>query len=177
MQSSLLIAGFGGQGVMLMGQLLGYAACAAGKEATFLPSYGPEQRGGTANCTVIIADRPIGAPRVRQLDVLIALNEPSLAKFLPMVKPNGIVIANSSLVHSKVERDDVQVCYLPADDIARELGSARVANVVMLGAYISRSGTLTVEQMDGIIAEKLAKKAELLEINKTALRRGIEAAE
>lgn len=175
MESRLLVAGFGGQGVMVIGQLLGFAACAVGKNATWLPTYGPEQRGGTANCTVIIADEEIGAPYTDSIDVLIAMNEPSLNKFLHKIKTGGVVIVNSSMCNAKVDRDDIQVYYIPADDIANEIGSAKVANIVMVGAYINKSGALTEEEMMKTIKVKLGKRPELLELNKIALKMGMEA--
>lgn len=175
MESRLLIAGFGGQGVMLIGQLLGYASCKAGKYVTYLPSYGAEQRGGTANCTVIISDKEIGSPAAASLDVLIAMNEPSLVRFLPLVKPGGVVLVNSSVIELKVDRTDVQTYYIPANQIAEGLGTAKVANIVMLGAYLNKTGLLTLEQIQETIQMKLARKASLFETNKAALRKGVEA--
>lgn len=175
MENRLIIAGFGGQGVMVMGQLLGYASCAVGKHALFLPQYGPEQRGGTASCTVTISDEVIGSPVAHEIDILIALNQPSLNKFLPMVKPNGVVLVNSSRCESNINRDDVQVHYIPIDDIANEIGSSKVANIVMLGAYINKSGVLTEEQVMETIKAKLGKRPELLELNEIALKTGMEA--
>ncbi|SHI85386.1 2-oxoglutarate ferredoxin oxidoreductase subunit gamma [Dethiosulfatibacter aminovorans DSM 17477] len=174
MENKLLIAGFGGQGVMVIGQLLGYAACSAGKQATFLPTYGPEQRGGTANCTVVISDEEIGAPYTDSIDVLIAMNAPSLKKFLPKVKQGGVVLVNESMCDEKIDRDDVEGYYIPAVDIANEIGSQKVANIVMLGAYLNKSGSLTEEQMMDTVKVKLGKRPELLEYNRIAIRKGIE---
>lgn len=174
MESSLIIGGFGGQGVMLMGQLLGYSACKSGKNVTFLPSYGPEQRGGTANCTVVISDKTIGSPIAPKIDVLIAMNEPSLKKFQLLVKPKGTIIVNSSMTLERTERDDVNSYYVPADDIAYSIGSKKVGNIVMLGAYIRISDVLSIEELERTIVEKLAKKVEMIELNKVALRKGIE---
>lgn len=176
MESSLIIGGFGGQGVMLMGQLLGYSACKAGKNVTFLPSYGPEQRGGTANCTVVISEKTIGSPIAPKIDVLIAMNEPSLKKFQHLVKPKGTIIVNSSMTLEKTGRNDVNSYYIPADDIAYNIGSKKVGNIVMLGAYIYTTDVLSIEELESTIVKKLAKKAEMIEMNKKALRRGMEEA-
>ncbi len=172
MEKSLLIAGFGGQGVMSMGQMLGYAASDAGKNATYYPSYGAEQRGGTANCTVIISDEEIGSPAASKLDVVIAMNEPSFNKFKGKVKKGGTILANSSLVESKLEGDEVTAYYIPANDIAEKLGSSKVANIVMLGAYIKISGALEVDDTKKMIKKVLGKKADLLEINIKAFDTG-----
>lgn len=171
-EKSLLIAGFGGQGVMSMGQMLGYAASDAGKNATYYPSYGAEQRGGTANCTVIISDEEIGSPVASKLDVVIAMNEPSFNKFKGKVKKGGTLLVNSSLVESKLERDDISAVYIPANDIATELGSSKVANIVMLGAYIKVSGVLSVEETRAIITKVLGKKADMLASNLKAFETG-----
>ena len=134
MEKKITIAGFGGQGVMAIGQMLGYASCKAGGNALFLPKYGPEQRGGTANCTVTLADVEIGAPESRYVDTLIALNQPSLERFLGAVRPGGLVLLNSSLCRWNGGREDVKLAEIPADDIAREIGSPKVANIVVIGA-------------------------------------------
>lgn len=176
MEKRVLVAGFGGQGVMVIGQMIGQASWMAGKKAIFLPQYGPEQRGGTANCTVTISDEEIGSPIGRTVDALIVLNDVSLKKYLPMVKPGGIVIVNTSICKEKVTREDVNVCYIPANDIAREIGNEKVANLVIIGAYISKSGAISEEQIWEAVKVKLGKKPELLELNRTALRKGIEEA-
>ncbi len=175
MEKSLLIAGFGGQGIMLIGKMLGFAASKAGMNATFYPSYGAEQRGGTANCTVIIADDEIGSPVSKKLDSLIAMNEPSFVRFVDRMKKGGVVIVNSSLVQSKVEDKDVQAFYVPANDLAQQLGSAQVANVVVLGAYIGATGVLDAAFAKQVVAEQLGKKPELLELNMKAFDAGMEA--
>ena len=176
MEKKITIAGFGGQGVMAIGQMLGYASCKAGGNALFLPKYGPEQRGGTANCTVTLADTEIGAPESRFVDTLIALNQPSLERFLASVRPGGLVLLNSSLCRWNGGREDVILAEIPADDIAREIGSPKVANIVVIGAYIALSGVLTERQMLDAIEEKLGKRPELLEMNRLALKRGVESA-
>jgi 2-oxoglutarate ferredoxin oxidoreductase subunit gamma len=176
MDNKILVAGFGGQGVMVIGQMLGYAACMSGRNAVFLPKYGPEQRGGTASCNVTLSDKEIGAPIAREVDVLIALNQQSLDKFIGALKKNGTLIINSSLCKKPSDREDIEVCEIPANDIAEELGNAKVSNVVIIGAYIKKTGMVTEEEMLSAIKAKLGKKAELLEMNKLAMKRAIEAA-
>lgn len=172
MEKSLLIAGFGGQGVMSMGQMIGYAASEAGKNASYYPSYGAEQRGGTANCTVIVSDEEIGSPVASKLDVVIAMNEPSLVKFRSKVKSGGILLVNSSLVKEDLDGEDTLVYRIPVNDLANEIGSPKVGNLVMLGAYIGVSEALSVEETKSIIRKVLGKKPALLEMNLEAFDRG-----
>jgi 2-oxoglutarate ferredoxin oxidoreductase subunit gamma len=172
MEHSLLVAGFGGQGVVLIGQLLGYAASSSGKNATYYPSYGAEQRGGTANCTVVIADEEIGSPVVSKLDTVIVMNEPSLVRFEEWVKPGGTIIVNSSLVKRAVSRSDIKVVQVPANDIAGQLGSEKVANMVMLGSFLSVSNALPVESVMETMKDKLAEKQELVTLNEKAIQAG-----
>lgn len=172
MEQSVIIAGFGGQGVVLIGQLLGYSATAAGKYATFYPAYGAEQRGGTANCTVVTANEEIGSPVVTEPDTVLALNEPSLDKFEPMVKSGGTIIVNSSLIEREVRRTDVRVLKVPGNDLAQEIGSPRVLNMVMLGAYLASSKAMTIEEILATMKEKMASKADMLPMNEAALRAG-----
>lgn len=167
------IAGFGGQGVLLLGQILAQSAMVADLHTTWLPSYGPEMRGGTANCHVIISDRRIGAPLVTETDVLMALNLPSLDKFERELRPGGVILVNSSLVERKVERKDVEVIYLPATELADELKEPKVANVVMLGGYIGHTSLLSVEAVLAAFG-RVVKRKEFLEINRKALAKGIE---
>jgi 2-oxoglutarate ferredoxin oxidoreductase subunit gamma len=174
MKDRMIVAGFGGQGVMMIGQLLCYAAVEHGKEALFLPQYGPEQRGGTANCFVIISEHPIGSPTANKIDTLIAMNKPSLLRFQDRVKPGGVIFINSSLIDSKDVRKDVTVFAVPIDNLAVGLGSQKVANIIMLGAYVQHSGFFTQEQILNTISANLAKKPQLLEMNKTAVRLGME---
>ena len=176
MERRVLVAGFGGQGVMVIGQMIGQASWMAEKKVVYLPQYGPEQRGGTANCIVTISDEEIGSPVGRTVDALIVLNDVSLKKYLPQVKTGGIVVVNSSICVDKVERTDVKVCYVAANAIAREIGNEKVANLVIIGAYIKNAGTLTENQIWEAVKVKLGKKADLLELNRAALKKGIEAA-
>jgi len=176
MSTKFLIAGFGGQGVILVGQLLGLAATAAGRRATFYPSYGPEQRGGTANCSVVISDEEIGSPLVTRPDALVCFNAAALNKFLPQLRPGGQLFINSSLIPSEeVERKDIELISLPINSLAAELGSDKVANIIMFGALVSRTGSVPLEYAEKIMLEKMARKPELLELNKKALLRGAQA--
>ncbi|MFN2190684.1 MAG: 2-oxoacid:acceptor oxidoreductase family protein [Candidatus Promineifilaceae bacterium] len=175
METSIIIAGFGGQGVLFAGQLLTYAGMDAGKHVTWIPSYGPEMRGGTANCTVIISDEPIGAPLVEQPDVAVVLNKPSFDKYEPMVKTGGLLVVNSSIVSQESERTDIDAAYIAANAIAEEFGSAKMLNVASLGALIARKPVLTIDQVDQSIVDHLpARKADMLAANRKVLKRGYE---
>ena len=166
----LFFAGSGGQGVLTMGQMLTYAAMYADMNATWLPSYGTEMRGGTANCTVVISpDKPVSCPLIYEADDVVVMNLPSLIKFESLVKPGGNLFINSSMIEQKATRDDINVIYVPANDIALELGNARTANVVMLGALMSVSPVVPVEMVYKIMEKTFSgRKAHLLDINKTA---------
>lgn len=173
MESSIVIAGFGGQGALFAGQLLAYAAMQQEKEVTWLPSYGPEMRGGTANCTVVIGDEPIASPLVRQPDCVIALNLPSADKYEPRVKPGGLFLVNSSLVIRPLTRQDVTNILLPANELAEKAGDLRVANLVMLGALIALSGVLPLRAVDAALVTWLPERHRaLLETNRRALHEG-----
>lgn len=176
MERSLLIGGFGGQGVMVCGQLLCYTASdTTDKNVTFFPSYGAEQRGGTANCCVIISDEMIGSPMTDTPDDLMVLNDPSLAKFLPKLKTGGTVFINSSIVKTRPERDDINVVEVPAAEIARELGNDRVQNLVMVGAYIGYTDLLPPEKVMETAEKKLGKKRpQLIPLNNSAFQKGFE---
>ena len=177
MENRMIIAGFGGQGVMLTGQLLSITNMEKGLDALFLPHYGPEQRGGTAACRVTLSDSEIFSPTVRQIDVLLAFNDPSLLKYQDQVKPGGTILTNSSICKEKVSREDVKVYPIPADEIAEEIGSQKVANIVALGAYITLTGVLTQDEVFETIKHKLAKRPQLFAMNREALRRGAECME
>lgn len=166
----IFIAGFGGQGVLLIGQMLAYAAMYENKEVSWMPSYGPEMRGGTANCTVNIADAPIASPLITQCDVLIAMNGPSLVKFEEMLVPGGDLFINSSIITQKTTRDDVNVHYVDCQKLAEELGNVKAQNMVMLGAIINYTGVVNLETMDKVFEYVLTgKKAKLIPINTQAL--------
>lgn len=176
MEKSIIIAGFGGQGVMVIGQLLSYTACeTTDKFVTYFPSYGAEQRGGTANCYVVISDEEVGAPKVNQADMLVVLNEPSMERFKDAVVPGGTVVVNSSIVKNVPEYDDVTVVKVDAGNIAIELGNPKVMNLVVTGAIIGVSDLLPVENVLQTAFKKLgAKRPELNPRNEAAFRRGLE---
>ncbi len=177
LNEKVICAGFGGPGVMSMGQLLTYAGMVEDKQVSWLPSYGPEMRGGTANCNVIVADSLIGSPIITDdATCAIVMNLPSLDKFEADVQANGRLLINSSLIEKKASRDDIQAFYIPANEIALELGNARVANMVMLGAYIELTKAVKVESLHKALQKVFGGgKAHLIEINEKALERGAEA--
>ena len=171
--NEILIAGFGGQGVMSMGTTMAEAALSEGLNVSWLPSYGPEMRGGTANCSVVIADSEIISPIVLQPSELIAMNLPSLDKFEPAVKSGGYIYVNNTIIKRKLARTDVKAIYVPTLDIAAELGNMRVANMVMLGSYIEATGVLKFDTVVNMLRNVFTgKKAHLVEINRQALQRG-----
>ncbi|MEW6368092.1 MAG: 2-oxoacid:acceptor oxidoreductase family protein [Acidobacteriota bacterium] len=177
MQNDVIIAGFGGQGVLLMGKMLAYAGMREGKEVSWLPSYGPEMRGGTANCTVVISDRPVGSPVVQHPRSVLAMNLPSLDKFEPMLKAGGLLLINSSLIHRDAQRSDVTVVRIPANEIANELKNPRGANMVALGAYLGATHAVSTTIVEDIVRETFAGKPQVIEANIEALRRGYAMAE
>lgn len=176
MQERDIFAGFGGQGVLLMGQLLAYAAMIEGYQVSWLPSYGPEMRGGTANCSVTISDTQVASPIIDHPDSLIVMNRPSLDKFEAAVKPGGRIFINSSIIDRRAERDDVQVYYVPCSEIALDLGDPRVGNIAMLGAYLAVTHCVETESILEALRHKLGeKKAHLIPINRAALEKGAHA--
>ncbi len=171
--NEILIAGFGGQGVMSMGTTMAEAAMAENLNVSWLPSYGPEMRGGTANCSVVISASEIISPIVLEPSELIVMNLPSLDKFEPAVKTGGLILVNQSIIERKVSRTDVRVIYIPSQEIALELGNIRVANMVMLGAFIEATKLLKFATVENMLRSVFTgKKAHLVEINKEALQRG-----
>ena len=176
MQSEVMFAGFGGQGILLSAKILAHTAMEAGYEVIWIPSYGPEMRGGTAYCMVIMSDRPIGSPIVKNPLHLVAMNRPSLEKFAPVVKPGGVVLINSSLISIRSERDDVDEIMVPVNDIAIEAGSVRSANIVALSAFVARSGILPIENLRESVKNEFARKAKLIPLNMDAIDRGVQAA-
>jgi len=172
----IIIAGFGGQGIMLTGKLLAQTAMEAGKEVTYMPSYGAEVRGGTANCMVVIAEEKIACPVVAKPDSLIVLNKASLNKFGPRLKNNGLLIMNSSLIDTEPQLDDsIEIITVPADELAIELGSPKSANMVALGAYLQKRGQLTADGAAQALPDVLAKRYhKTLPVNTKALHRGAE---
>lgn len=175
METNLCVAGFGGQGVMTLGKFLADATCnSTDKNVTFFPSYGAEQRGGTANCYVVISDDAIGAPLGDVMDDLIVMNGPSLAKFLPKLKQNGTLFINSSIVKGEIDRADVDVVKAPVTELALEMGNAKVLNVIMLGVYVGYTEVIAPEIVWQTIEHKLASKAKLLPLNRQAFEKGLE---
>ncbi|WP_130807773.1 2-oxoacid:acceptor oxidoreductase family protein [Senegalia massiliensis] len=175
MQERVIMAGFGGQGVMSIGQLLTYAGMIENKNVSWLPSYGPEMRGGTANCNVMVSDTNIGSPIVTEATAAIVMNRPSLDKFEKDIVKDGNLLINSSLIDRKVERDDLKAYYIPANEIANELGNARVANMVMLGAYLELTNAVKIESILEAFKKVFGEsKSHLIPINKEALEKGAE---
>lgn len=173
MQQEVIIAGFGGQGVLFAGQLLAYAGMDAGKEVTWIPSYGPEMRGGTANCTVVISDEEIGSPFVQNPTAVLAMNLPSLDKYEDQVKKGGVLVVNASMVNRTVNREDITVVNIPANDIAESLGSKRSVNMVMLGALLGHTEILFLEDLETALDNHLPERhKKFLPANLEALRQG-----
>ena len=166
-------AGFGGQGVILLGKLMATAAMKAGYEVTYIPSYGAEVRGGTANCSVIIDDEPIASPLVTEPDSLIVMNQASFDKFASKLKPGGLLVINTSLIKTQPDRDDIEVLPVAADEIAAQMKSPRSANMIAMGAYLKKRKRITAEQMAESLPYVLAKRHhKMLDINTEALRHG-----
>lgn len=177
MKNEYIFAGFGGQGMLLIGKFLAMACMMDGKHVSWLPSYGPEMRGGTANCSVIVSDKPVASPLVDMADVIIAMNRPSLDKFEDKVRPGGTLVINSSIIDRKAERTDIDVVYCDANAIAEQVGNPKGANVAILGALLAKSPVCSTDVMvEAIRIELGEKKAKFLEGNKKALIAGMEAA-
>lgn len=172
MMHEIIIAGFGGQGVMSMGHWLTLAGMKEGKFVTWLPSYGPEQRGGTANVSVVISDESVGSPVVTAPSISVVLNNPSFDKFEPKVKPGGYLFINSSLVERNSKRTDIQIVEVPATEIANEIGNTRVANSVILGSLLENTGLLSEHTLKDTIVDALSGKQELIHLNLEAFLKG-----
>jgi len=170
----IIFAGFGGQGILSMGKFLAYAGMDAGLNVSWLPSYGPEMRGGTANCSVIVTDDNIGSPIVYEASAVVVMNKPSLDKFEKAVVKGGLIVMDSDLIDRMPARDDVEVIALPAQKIAEEVGSVKIANMVLLGALIERTKVVTMDQI--LAALKAHGKEKFYEMNKAALEKGAELA-
>jgi 2-oxoglutarate ferredoxin oxidoreductase subunit gamma len=166
----LIIAGFGGQGVMLIGQMIAYAGMLEGKEVTWMPAYGPEMRGGTANCTVIVSDKKISSPIISEATAVVAMNLPSMVKFENMIKPGGKLFVNTSLIKEKPKRDDIEIYHIDANEIAVNLHNDKVSNMVVLGAIARVTGMVGLDSIEKVM-EKLftGNKAKLIPLNKQAL--------
>ena len=173
MTTQILIAGFGGQGVLFAGKFLAYKGLVQNKQISWLPSYGPEMRGGTANCSVVLSDMPVGSPIITAPDVLVAMNLPSLQKFVDTVVPGGKIFVDSTLIDAKVERTDVEVFYIPATQMAKDAGFATLANMILMGKVIKETQAVrfdnNLETLQSFIP---AKKAKLIDINCQALDAG-----
>ena len=171
--TQILIAGFGGQGVLFAGKFLAYKGLVQDKQVSWLPSYGPEMRGGTCNCSVILSDTPVGSPIITNPDVLVAMNLPSLTKFVDTVVPGGKIIIDSTLIDVKVQRSDVQVFYVPATQMAKDAGFATLANMILAGKVLKETDAVSFdgnkETLESFIP---AKKAGLIDINCKALQAG-----
>ena len=175
MQSEIQFAGFGGQGIMLMGQILAQAAMAGGYEVVWIPSYGPEMRGGTAYCTVMISDRLIGSSIIRNPGHLVAMNRPSLEKFASTVKSGGVIFINSSIIPIDAGREDVDVIRVPIIEIAKDLGNVKAANIVALSAFVTRSKVVDFELLQNAVKDKFSQKEKLIPLNMQALEAGRKA--
>lgn len=173
MNSRILIAGFGGQGILFAGKVLAYKGLVENKQLSWLPSYGPEMRGGTANCNVIISDEPVGSPIVDTPDVLIVMNLPSLDKYENAAEKGAKIFVDSTLISRKVERDDVEAFYIPATKMAQELGVPTLANMIMLGKVIKETGVVSFEGMEDALKKVVsARKANLIDVNLKAIKAG-----
>ncbi len=173
MTTQMLIAGFGGQGVLFAGKFLAYKALLEEKQLSWLPSYGPEMRGGTANCSVIVSDEPVGSPIVSKPDVLMVMNLPSLDKYENDVVPGGYIFVDSTLIERKVKRDDVKVFYIPATKLAKDIDAPTLANMIMIGKVIKETGIVPYDNIDKALDKVVsARKANLKEINFKALDTG-----
>ncbi len=177
MQKELIIAGFGGQGVLFGGQVVAYAAMDVGKEVTWIPSYGPEMRGGTANCTVVIADEEIGSPLVEHPSLAIALNLPSFDRYEEILQKGGTLVVNQSMVDRGARRSDIKVIFVPCNQIAEEIGERKLLNMVAIGALMTALPEITLADIEKTLTAHIpARHKDLLEKNCQALRRGYEAA-
>lgn len=173
MEHKIVMAGFGGQGIMAIGQLTTYAGMVEGKHVSWLPSYGPEMRGGTANCAVIISDTPVSAPTVTASTAGIIMNAPSLDKFEPEALPGAKFFINSSLINRKIQRDDIEGFYIPVNDIAAEIGNPKVANIVMLGAFLEITKVVSPETVLKVFTKVFGEnKAKFIPMNQKAMEEG-----
>ena len=177
MEAQFLIAGFGGQGVLLIGQLLAKAAMHDGMNVSWMPSYGPEMRGGEANCAVVISDEAIGSPLVTEPPIAVIMNKPSMIKFGPTMEQGGLMLYNSSLIDIKPERENIAAVAIDCNGIAEQLGNSRTANMVMLGAIIEKTGVISIDSaMEALKSTFGPKKEHLLPINRQAMEAGAAAA-
>lgn len=177
MQTEIIISGFGGQGVLFAGQLMAYTALDNHLHVTWIPSYGPEMRGGTAHCIVIVSDEEIGSPVVRNPKAVIVMNLPSLEKYEPLIKPGGVLVVNQSLVDRSPTREDLDVVVIPANEIAEEIGNRRLTNLVLLGALLQRLPVFTLEAVGKSLGKHIPQRhKEMFDMNLAALERGYKIA-
>lgn len=176
MYQGIIVSGFGGQGIISGGIIIAYAGMLDNKNVTFFPAYGAEMRGGTANCSVVVSSDPVASPVVGNPDSLMVMNEPSLARFEDSLKPDGLMIINSTLVSSRPTRTDITAIDIPISELAEEVGNIRTANMIMLGAFAKKTGTVSIEALKKSIG-KVYKKANdaMIELNKKAIDKGAEA--
>lgn len=173
-QFEVTMAGFGGQGIMVAGQLLAYGGIKEGKNVVWLPSYGPEMRGGTAYCTVVISDTRIGSPIINNPYSCCVFNRPSFDKFSPRIRKGGLLVVNSSLIDVTTDRTDITEILVPANKMALEAGSPKAANIAMLGTFVGATGVISYETALATLEEKLGKKKDILEVNRIVLKQGYE---
>jgi 2-oxoglutarate ferredoxin oxidoreductase subunit gamma len=175
MHEEVIISGFGGQGALFAGQLLTYTGMDEGWHVTWIPSYGPEMRGGTAHCIIILSSDDIGSPIIRRPSLCIVMNPPSMDKYEPLVRPGGLLVANSTLIRSRSAREDIQAVYVPANELAAELGNVKMANVVLLGAMLGMREILPIQSVKRTLDEHIPKRRKhIIEPNKKALDRGVQ---
>jgi 2-oxoglutarate ferredoxin oxidoreductase subunit gamma len=174
MHEEVIVSGFGGQGALFAGQLLTYTGMDEGWHVSWFPSYGPEMRGGTAHCIVILSDEDIGSPIISQPTVCIVMNPPSMDKYEPLIKAGGLLVANSTLVRARSKRDDIETVYVPANELAAELGNLKMANVVLLGAMLGKREILPIESIKRTLDQHIPERRKhIIEPNKRALERGV----
>ncbi len=174
MQNEVMFAGFGGQGIMLIGQMLAYAGMGEGKNVVWLPSYGPEMRGGTAYCTVVVSEKDIGSPIIDRPISIAVLNRPSLDKFHTKVKTGGLLVVNTSLIDTTTDRKDIDILDVPANKIALEAGTGKAANMVVLGAYVGRTKAVTLDSLRSLVRYQFKSKPQFIDVNLKVLEKGYE---
>ncbi|MCG8640074.1 MAG: 2-oxoacid:acceptor oxidoreductase family protein [Desulfobacterales bacterium] len=173
MQTEIQFAGFGGQGILLSAKLLAHAAMKQDYFVAWVPSYGPEMRGGTAYCTVVISDKRIGSPIIKNPSHLVAMNRPSLEKFAATIKPDGVILINSSLIPNRSEREDITELVIPANDVAIKAGSVKAANIVALSAFAAKTRVVDLEVLKDCVKEEFAAKAKVIPLNMDAFDQGV----
>ncbi len=172
MQTEVMFCGFGGQGIMLIGQMLAYAGMHEGRNVVWLPSYGPEMRGGTAYCTVQVSDRDVGSPIIDRPTCIAVLNRPSMDKFDGKVKKGGLIIINTSLIDVKSQRNDISKLHVPANEIGQECGTGKAANMAVLGAYVGYTKAIKLESLEPLVRMQFEKKPQFIDVNLQVLERG-----